>query len=137
MKHYFGELKVDYTKRSLWLAQANSCKYIDNNSYAKVVTDGRAVVQTSTTSLNKANTCNKSKRFLSEKCKSTIKQDTYCSNRGCRRMNKQICPSPFQGQLSPVRLTNWFQALQDTTQMQCIDRYRSTLYCYRSQIQGQ
>ena len=106
------ELTVDHLKRSLWLTQANSYKHIDHRSYANVVKDGRAVVQTLTTSVTRTNTCNKSKGFVSDKHKSTTKQDTNCSNKVSKCIDKQICPSTFHGQPSPIPLTNLFKVLQ-------------------------
>ena len=51
-----NEFKVDHKTRNLWLAQANSYKYVDHRSYANVVQDGKAVVQTPSTTAPKTST---------------------------------------------------------------------------------
>ena len=82
-----NEFQVDHKTRSLWLAQANSYKYVDHRSYANVMQGGKAVVQTSSTTAHKTSTCNKNKSLQSHKSQS-VKANDYCSNEGSRYVQK-------------------------------------------------
>ena len=106
------EFQVDHNTRSFWLARAKSYNQLDHRSYATVVHNGKAVVQTSQLPASKKHVFSRHKVSSLDTAKKVTKVN-FSPQHTCETVQKQICPSKLHPQEFSIPLTNRFEALQE------------------------